>query len=65
MEMIEEHHMPRGGAARRARVWFLAWIVGSVLLTLGDVDRVSASTAAISTLSNVGPGLGRFGPAAN
>ncbi|MBK7948390.1 MAG: TrkH family potassium uptake protein [Deltaproteobacteria bacterium] len=46
-------------------LWFLAWIGGTVLLTLGDVDIVTASTAAISTLSNVGPGLGRVGPAAN
>lgn len=46
-------------------LWILAWVVGTALLAVGDVDLVTASTAAISTLSNVGPGLGRVGPATN
>jgi len=46
-------------------LWFAAWLVGTALLTVGDVDLVTASTAAITTLSNVGPGLGRVGPATN
>ena len=46
-------------------LWFLAWIVGTAILTLGDVDLVTAATASISTLSNVGPGLGRVGPTTN
>jgi trk system potassium uptake protein TrkH len=46
-------------------LWVLAWIVGTALLAVGDVDLVTAATAAITTLSNVGPGLGRVGPTAN
>lgn len=46
-------------------LWFVAWIVGTALLTVGDVDLVTASTAAITTLSNVGPGLARVGPTTN
>lgn len=46
-------------------LWFFAWIVGTFLLTLGDVDLVTAASASIATLSNVGPGLGRVGPMGN
>lgn len=46
-------------------LWIVAWIVGTALLAVGDVDLVTASTAAITTLSNVGPGLGRVGPTTN
>jgi len=46
-------------------LWFLAWIVGTACLTAGDVDLVTAATASIATLSNVGPGLGRVGPTTN
>lgn len=46
-------------------LWFAAWIVGTALLTVGDVDLVTASTASITTLSNVGPGLARVGPTTN
>jgi trk system potassium uptake protein TrkH len=40
-------------------------IVGTALLTVGDVDLLTAATASIATLSNVGPGLGRVGPTGN
>ena len=43
----------------------LTWGVGAVLLTVHGVDLVTAATAAIATLSNVGPGLGEVGPAGN
>ena len=46
-------------------LWVLAWIVGTALLAVGDVDLVTAATASITTLSNVGPGLGRVGPTTN
>jgi trk system potassium uptake protein TrkH len=43
-------------------LWMLAWAVGSVLLAVGDIDVVTAATASIATLSNVGPGLAAVGP---
>ncbi len=43
-------------------LWIGAWGAGSLLLTVGGVDIVTASTASIATLSNVGPGLGQVGP---
>lgn len=46
-------------------LWVGAWILGTALLTLGEVDVVTAATASITTLSNVGPGLGRVGPTTN
>lgn len=44
-------------------LWIAAWGVGTLLLSVGDVDIVTAGTASITTLSNVGPGLGLVGPA--
>ncbi len=44
-------------------LWFLAWGVGAMLLSIGDHDIVTAATASIATLSNIGPGLGEVGPA--
>ena len=46
-------------------LWFFAWIVGTALLSFGDVDLLTAATASIATLSNIGPGLGRVGPTGN
>ncbi len=46
-------------------LWCVAWGVGSVLLAVGSPDIVTAATAAITTLSNVGPGLGGAGPSQN
>jgi len=43
----------------------VAWGVGSVLLAVGSPDIVTATTAAITTLSNVGPGLAGAGPSQN
>jgi len=43
-------------------LWFLAWGVGALLLSIGDHDIVTAATASIATLSNIGPGLGEVGP---
>jgi len=43
-------------------LWIGAWGAGSLLLSVGDADIVTASTAAIATLSNIGPGLGLVGP---
>lgn len=46
-------------------IWLLTWGVGAVLLTAGDTDIVTAATASISMISNVGPGLGAAGPTEN
>jgi trk system potassium uptake protein TrkH len=46
-------------------LWALAWGVGALLLAIGPADMVSGATAAIATLSNVGPGLNAVGPKGN
>lgn len=43
-------------------LWIAAWGAGTLLLSVGDIDIVSAGTASIATLSNIGPGLGLVGP---
>ncbi len=43
-------------------LWITAWGTGTLLLSVGDVDIVTAGTASIATLSNIGPGLGLVGP---
>jgi trk system potassium uptake protein TrkH len=43
-------------------LWILAWGLGSVLLSIGETDMVTAATASIATLSNIGPGLASVGP---
>jgi len=46
-------------------LWIVAWGGGTVLLSIGDVNLVTAATASIATLSNVGPGLAAVGPFAD
>jgi trk system potassium uptake protein TrkH len=46
-------------------LWALAWGVGAVLLAVGDTEVVTAATASIATLSNIGPGLSAVGPTGN
>lgn len=41
------------------------WGLGTVLLSVGDTEIVTAATASIATLSNIGPGLAAVGPAGN
>ncbi len=43
-------------------LWVLAWGVGAILLSVGDRGIVTAATASIATLSNIGPGLASVGP---
>jgi trk system potassium uptake protein TrkH len=43
-------------------LWVLAWGVGAILLSVGDTGIVTAATASIATLSNIGPGLASVGP---
>jgi trk system potassium uptake protein TrkH len=46
-------------------LWALAWGAGAILLAVGDTDIVTAATASIATLSNIGPGLSAVGPTGN
>ena len=46
-------------------LWVLAWGVGAIVLAVGDIDIVTAATASIATLSNIGPGLSAVGPTGN
>jgi trk system potassium uptake protein TrkH len=43
-------------------LWVAGWGAGSILLCIGEVDLITAATAAIATLSNIGPGLAAVGP---
>ena len=40
-------------------------VAGATLLTLGGTDLLSASSAALACLGNIGPGLAKVGPTAN
>jgi len=44
-------------------LWLAGWAVGTLLLSIGSPDLLTAATASIATLSNIGPGLGAVGPA--
>ncbi len=46
-------------------MFMFLWFVSSFLLTLMGMDLVSAASAAVSNLGNIGPGLGTVGPARN
>ncbi|NNL85252.1 MAG: TrkH family potassium uptake protein [Myxococcales bacterium] len=46
-------------------LWVAAWGVGAILLSVGDTGIVTAATASIATLSNIGPGLAAVGPDSN
>jgi len=43
-------------------LWVLGWGAGALLLSVGDTDVVTAATAALATVSNIGPGLSAVGP---
>ena len=43
-------------------LWVVAWGAGTVVLSIGEVGLITAATASIATLSNVGPGLASVGP---
>lgn len=46
-------------------LWVLGWGGGTLLLSVGDTDIISAATASLATLSNIGPGLAAVGPSEN
>ncbi len=53
------------GVAGFLLLYFGALITSTVLLTLGGTELVTAATATIASLGNVGPGLAGVGPIAN
>jgi len=45
---------------------YIAVLVGlTMLMLLSELDIVTAFSAVVATLNNIGPGLGSVGPAAN
>ncbi len=46
-------------------LWGLGWGVGTMLLAVGEIDVLTAATASLATLSNIGPGLAGVGPNEN
>lgn len=46
-------------------MYFLILVVATILVTIEGNDLVTASTAIISSLSNIGPGLAGVGPTSN
>jgi trk system potassium uptake protein TrkH len=46
-------------------LYAITLVTGATLLTFGGTDLVSASSAALACLGNVGPGLAKVGPTAN
>jgi trk system potassium uptake protein TrkH len=46
-------------------LFMLVYISGTVILTLGGRDLVTAVGATAATLGNIGPGLGEVGPTSN
>ncbi|AEH61449.1 cation transporter [Methanosalsum zhilinae DSM 4017] len=43
-------------------IYFLIFVIGSILMALMGLDILSAISASVATLGNVGPGLGMVGP---
>ena len=46
-------------------LWVLGWGAGALLLSVGGADVVTAATASLATVSNIGPGLAGVGPTEN
>ena len=46
-------------------LWVVLAVLGTLLISLEAADFVTAFTAVLTTLSNVGPGLGGVGPTSN
>lgn len=46
-------------------LYFIIFIIGTLLVSLEGVSLISASTSVIATLSNIGPGLDFVGPTQN
>ena len=51
---------------KRLLLWLMLAVVSSILLSLDQgTDMITAVTASLTCLSNVGPGLSNVGPAEN
>lgn len=46
-------------------IYIFVLIIGTLIMTASGLDIITASTASLACLSNIGPGLGDVGPAAN
>lgn len=46
-------------------IYFTVLVLGTFVMTFSGLDLISAATASLACLSNIGPGLGEVGPAAN
>ena len=46
-------------------LYFVLLILGTLVMSATGMDLISAGTASLACLSNIGPGLGEVGPAAN
>jgi trk system potassium uptake protein TrkH len=46
-------------------LWVFVWLGGTLFLSAFDTDLVTAGTAVLATLNNIGPGLASVGPYAN
>ena len=60
--------VPEGSARSVAALllfWAVGWGAGALLLSVGDTDIVTAATASLATVSNIGPGLSSVGPTEN
>lgn len=53
------------GAVALLLLWTLGWGAGALLLSVGDTDILTAATASLATVSNIGPGLAAVGPTGN
>jgi len=65
---IGGHTIPRE-ISRGILVFFamflLVFVVGTLFMTLFDLDMITAATAVVATLANIGPGLERVGSIEN
>jgi trk system potassium uptake protein TrkH len=62
---IDGHTLDEGTVAAvtgYCGLWALVFALGTLALTALDLDLLSAATAVIATLNNIGPGLGAVGP---
>lgn len=65
---VGDQHVPESSARAVVALlvfWFIGWGVGALLLAIGDLDVLTAGTASLAMVSNIGPGLAGVGPMEN